>query len=87
MASAPPAERPAIARRYVRLLRDHIDKENGVLFPMADAVLDERAQEPLASQFHAAAIEQGRDGDPALAQAAVERLRSAIGQPAGHAIA
>lgn len=87
MASAPPAERPAIARRYVRLLRDHIDKENGVLFPMADAVLDERAQEALASQFHAAAIEQGRDGDPALAQAAVERLRSAIGQPAGHAIA
>ena len=42
MAAAGPAERPAVARRYIRLLRDHIEKENGVLFPLADSILDEQ---------------------------------------------
>lgn len=39
-------ERAAAARRYVALLRDHIERENEVLFPMADEVLsvDEHTQ-------------------------------------------
>jgi hemerythrin-like domain-containing protein len=44
MYTGEPADKAAAARRYIRLLRDHIDKENGVLFPLADAVLDERDQ-------------------------------------------
>ena len=35
------------AREYVALLREHIAKENGVLFPMADRILDEAAQHEL----------------------------------------
>jgi hemerythrin-like domain-containing protein len=42
--AAEPADQAAAAHRYIRLLRDHIDKENEVLFPLADAVLDERDQ-------------------------------------------
>lgn len=79
MAAAAPGERPAIAWRYVRLLRDHIEKENGVLFPLADAVLDEPAQEAVGREFRSAEIEQGRDGDPVLAQAAIARLKGALG--------
>lgn len=41
MRGAPAAARAA--RRYVALLRRLIDKENGVLFPLAEALLDERA--------------------------------------------
>lgn len=86
MAAAGPAHQPAIARQYVRLLRDHIEKENGVLFPLADAVLDDEARQRLEREFQTAEIEQGRDGDPALARAAIERLRTAVGSCAGHAL-
>src|SRR5262245_14330487 len=42
----PDAERAAAARKYVGLLRDHIERENEVLFPWADGVLgpDEHAE-------------------------------------------
>jgi hemerythrin-like domain-containing protein len=33
-----PAERAAAARRYVGMLRGHIERENEVLFPMADGL-------------------------------------------------
>ncbi|MBI4785738.1 MAG: hemerythrin domain-containing protein [Chloroflexi bacterium] len=36
---------------YVRLLRQHIDKENGVLFQMADAVLSDAEQRQLYAAF------------------------------------
>ncbi len=36
---------------YVKLLREHIDKENGVLFPMADEVLNENEQGTLYDAF------------------------------------
>ncbi len=38
------AARAAAAREYVALLRAHIDKENEVLFPLADAVLADGAR-------------------------------------------
>lgn len=79
MAAAGPAERPAVARRYIRLLRDHIEKENGVLFPLADSILDEQAQQAVGREFESAEVEQGRDGDPGIAQAAVDRLKAALG--------
>ncbi len=39
------------ARDYVELLRDHIAKENGVLFPMADGMLGEADQADLPAKF------------------------------------
>lgn len=39
------------ARAYVELLRAHIDKENGVLFPMADGMLGEAEQAELTRAF------------------------------------
>jgi hemerythrin-like domain-containing protein len=39
------------AKGYVKLLREHIDKENGVLFPMADSILTENEQGELYDAF------------------------------------
>jgi hemerythrin-like domain-containing protein len=39
------------ARGYVDLLRDHIAKEDGVLFPMAESMLDEAARAVLCESF------------------------------------
>jgi hemerythrin-like domain-containing protein len=78
MEAAETAARAAKAREYVTLLREHIDKENGVLFPLADAVLDDRAQGALTREFEAVEAEQGRDASIPHAEAAVERLRAAL---------
>lgn len=40
-----------VIRRFVPLLRAHIDKENGVLFPMAEEVLPAEEQRALAAGF------------------------------------
>jgi hemerythrin-like domain-containing protein len=39
------------AAAYSKLLRLHIEKENNVLFPIADKVIDERQQEHMFEQF------------------------------------
>lgn len=41
----------AAAASYGSLLRRHIEKENNVLFPIADKVLDEQKQELIFEQF------------------------------------
>jgi hemerythrin-like domain-containing protein len=51
LATGASTARAAAARRYVGLLREHIAKENEVLFPLADAVLDEQAQAALLRDF------------------------------------
>lgn len=43
----------AHAHAYVDLLRDHIAKENNVLFPMADGMLSEADQEEVLERFSA----------------------------------
>ncbi len=78
MEGGDPAPRADAARRYVQLLRDHIDKENGVLFPLTDAVLDAAAQQVLAREFETVEAEQGRDASIAHAEAEVERLSRAL---------
>jgi hemerythrin-like domain-containing protein len=40
-------------RGYVMLLREHIGKEDGVLFPMAESMLDSEARRALLDSFHA----------------------------------
>lgn len=78
MEGGDPSLRADAARRYVQLLRDHIDKENGVLFPLTDAVLDAAAQQALAREFETVEAEQGRDASIAHAEVEVERLSRAL---------
>ena len=79
MAEGAAAERAAAAARYVHLLRDHIDKENGVLLPLSDAVLDSEQQLVLARAFEAVEAEQGRAASCDDAEAEVDRLAAALG--------
>jgi len=79
MEGGPPAGRVEAAGRYVQLLRDHIDKENSVLFPLTEAVLDDRAQQLLEREFETVEAEQGRAASIPHAEAELERLAKALG--------
>jgi hemerythrin-like domain-containing protein len=79
MEGGDPARRPEMALRYVRLLRDHIDKENEVLFAIADSVLDEPARRDVARGFGAVEAEQGRTASIEDAEARLGRLVAALG--------
>jgi hemerythrin-like domain-containing protein len=75
---APAAARGSAARKYVGLLRDHIQRENEVLFPMADDVLDHDEHARLARRY--AEVEErvvGPGGHDALL-ATLDRLEAAI---------
>ena len=78
MAHGDVGRRVDAARRYVRLLRDHIDKENGVLFPLADAVLDSPGQRLLARSFEEIEAEQGPSASVERAEGEVVRLAAAL---------
>jgi len=78
MAEGPDARRASAAREYASLLRQHIDKENDVLFAIAEAVLDEQAQAALRREFEGVAVELGREASIAAGEAAVERLARAL---------
>jgi hemerythrin-like domain-containing protein len=71
--------RPSACRTYVALLRAHIDKENEIVFPLADAVLDEQAVTALRREFDAAEAEQGAAGSISAAEAALDDLEAALG--------
>jgi hemerythrin-like domain-containing protein len=79
MQTAEVARRVEAARGYIRLLRDHIEKENGVLFPLTEAVLEERAVQALAHEFETVEAEQGRDASMGHAEAELERLETSLG--------
>ncbi len=70
MAAGGTAERAGAARRYVGLLRAHIEKENSVLFPLADAVIADSEQRALLAQFAADDVEGPT--------AALDRLTAAL---------
>jgi len=78
MAESGGERRVAAAHRYVRLLRDHIDKENGVLFPLTEAVLDPQSQAALARAFEQVEAEQGLAASSEHAEALVDRLVAAL---------
>jgi hemerythrin-like domain-containing protein len=71
--------RAEAARRYVRLLRAHIDKEDEVLFPLAEAVLDSPTQALVARHFEKVLAEQGPAASIAGAEAALDRLAADLG--------
>lgn len=78
MESGDPPGRASNARLYVQLLRAHIDKENGVLFPLADGVLEPEAQRALQREFEQVAQDLGRDASIAHAEGALEGLKAAL---------
>jgi len=62
------------ARSYVLLLRRHIDKENNVLFPMAEYMLSEKEQNDLAQKFETVEVEKMGLGTHERLHARMEEL-------------
>ena len=79
MGTARVEDRVAAARHFVPLLREHIDKENGVLLPLADGVLDAPTQRLVARGFEKVEGEQGDAGAIEPAETEVDRLAAALG--------
>jgi hemerythrin-like domain-containing protein len=65
-------------RGYIALLRGHILKENEIVFPLADAVLDEAAMRALRREFETVEVEQGAVATIPAAEAALQALEEAI---------
>jgi hemerythrin-like domain-containing protein len=65
-------------RAYVALLRAHIEKENDIVFPLAEAVLDAPAIRGLRGEFDAVEAELGTTATIAGAEAALGRLAAAL---------
>jgi hemerythrin-like domain-containing protein len=59
---------------YVSLLRNHIAKENNILFRMADNVLSDPEQQKLLSEFESATIKAGTAEGPQDYIRQIERL-------------
>jgi hemerythrin-like domain-containing protein len=79
LADPDPRRRAETARRYAALLRAHIDKENSVLFPMAEAVLDEAARAALARDLAAGSAPE-REPTLPYATAVLEGLTAALSE-------
>ena len=78
IASETGAGRVRACRAYVALLRAHIDKENEIVFPLADAVLDVTAVQGLRREFDAVEAEQGSAATIAGAEAELGRLAAVL---------
>ena len=81
MATVDARQRARATRRYVQLLRDHIDKEQGIVFPLAEAVLDEPAVEEVAHAFEIVETENSGAASLLGAAAALERLTAVLDVP------
>ena len=79
MAEGTGSARSRAAWAFVTLLRAHIDKENNVLFQIADSVLDPQAVAGLSRDFEAVAVELGAPASLAGGAAAVDRLAASLG--------
>jgi hemerythrin-like domain-containing protein len=77
--SAPAAERGRAARRYVGLLRDHIEREDQVLFPLADGVLSLEEHEALARRYGQVEREVIGEGVHDRLLGTLDRLEAAFG--------
>jgi hemerythrin-like domain-containing protein len=75
MGADAPASQAEAARRYAELLRRHIEKENDVLFPLADALLDDADQDGVGRAF---ADLDAEGDDTAAAEAKVAELARAL---------
>jgi hemerythrin-like domain-containing protein len=71
-------ERATAARRYVAMLHDHIERENEVLFPMADGLLTPEEQGALARAYEDVEREVVGTGGHAGLLATLARLEAAL---------
>lgn len=78
MATGEGNARANAARQYARLLRGHIDKENNVLFMIADGVLDDQVMAELRRQFDAVETEQGAPATIPHAETALAKLAALV---------
>jgi len=67
------------AQGYVQLLRSHIKKEDGVLFPMADRILSDHDQKSLLSAFEKVETEHMGEGTHEKYLRLVESLADRFG--------
>jgi hemerythrin-like domain-containing protein len=70
------------ARSYVSLLREHIQKEDHCLFPIADQALDDDDRRELARQFEEAEREFGDEATPQRYVKLAETLADRLGMDA-----
>jgi hemerythrin-like domain-containing protein len=75
----PSGARAAAARRYVGLLRDHIRRENEVLFPLADELFGPAEHAALAEAYEAVEREVVGPGGHAALVEALDRLAARLG--------
>jgi hemerythrin-like domain-containing protein len=73
------AERVRAAREFVALLRAHIAKENDVLFPLADAVLEEPDLAAIGREFDDVEAALGCAASLEAAEVELARLDAALG--------
>lgn len=59
---------------YVNLLRDHIDKEDHVLFPMADQIIPADAMQKVSEAFQRVITEDEKNGVPDKYRALAKKL-------------
>ncbi len=67
------------ARGYAALLRQHIDKENGILFPLADQVIPVARQAQVVEDFERVEHEDAGEGVHAKYLALAEALEQEAG--------
>jgi len=65
---------------YVNLLREHIMKENNVLFPMAEQIIPADAMREVRKDFQRVMDEGARNDIPAKYQALAEKLRRSLNE-------
>jgi hemerythrin-like domain-containing protein len=68
----------AAARGYIPLLRDHIAKENNVLFVMAERTLSDDEQRQLAAEFEKVETEKMGPGTHERLHALMDELNTAV---------
>jgi hemerythrin-like domain-containing protein len=78
MAAAGGESRSALAGRFAALLRTHIDKEEEILFPMAESLLDEAELQGLRAGFEQVSADLGSTGSALYAEALLDRLASEL---------
>ena len=78
MANGEPGRRASAARDYARLKRAHIDKENLIVFPFAEAIFDARTVEAVRRDFARADLTHDRTLEPATAEKELTRLAQAL---------
>lgn len=74
-----------VAAEYVELLRDHIAKEDDVLFPMGEGMLSDAERESAVAAFAKIEHDTLGAGGREARMAAIEQLASRLGVPVGAA--